>query len=425
MTTTRRTFVSYLGAGAMVGGFGRGLWAGGSDDRSRKVRHVAYAIPPRKGVQEVTLAQPREGVTWMFYGIKRKLVRKESTDGGRTWTDPRKVFTREGRELALARDTAHLTLLHLKSGDLAMVYGGPISRPGRDGTLQFVKSKDSGKTWSAPRPIDPVFAVCRTQAARVLASGRIVVPIMIWISPNTGGESEAANYNLTYSWVYYSDDEGKSWKRSQSELFVPLDEGRSGVTHFEETVIEARKDESLLMLGRTELGQTYQSTSTDDGVRWKTPIPTGLASSYAPTSLSRIPQTGDLLAIWNQVSTREIERGLHRHRLSTAISEDDGKSWTRHGNLESLDDRVRIAAPAGRPQVYRMKKYGYRQPTKKGADKQYPRAPGPLRICYATTAFQKDEVTIAYDHGYGVGALKETSGTRVKVVSLDRLYGRS
>ena len=111
---------------------------------------------------------------------------------------------------------------------------------------------------------------------------------MKWISPFIGGDSEGANKNLTFSWVYYSDDEGKTWKRSLSELFVSLDEGRRGVTHFEETVLEELPDGRLFMLGRTELGQFYKTYSSDQGVSWKHPVPTGLASSYAPGTLVRL-----------------------------------------------------------------------------------------------------------------------------------------
>ena len=133
-----------------------------------------------------------------------------------------------------------------------MVHGGPISRPGRDGTVLFRTSDDNGKTWSRETAIDPIFAVCRTQAARVLSNGRIIVPVMKWISPYTGGNSEDESNNLCYSWAYYSDDEGQTWKRSLSELLVLLDRGRRGYTHFEETVVEELSDGTLLMFGRTE-----------------------------------------------------------------------------------------------------------------------------------------------------------------------------
>ena len=67
-----------------------------------------------------------------------------------------------------------------------------------------------------------------------------------------------------------------------------------------------------------------------------------------------------------------------------------------------------------------MQAYGYRSPDKK----KYPRAPGCMRICYATAAFTGNEVCISYDYGYGPAPYEKKSATRVKIVSLDWLYGR-
>ena len=38
--------------------------------------------------------------------------------------------------------------------------------------------------------------------------------------------------------------------------------------------------------------------------------------------------------------------GVYRHRLSTAVSKDDGETWEHHKNLESLDD-VTYVEPDG------------------------------------------------------------------------------
>jgi hypothetical protein len=245
---------------------------------------------------------------------------------------------------------------------------------------------------------------------------------MNWISPYAGGESEEESNSICYSWIYYSDDEGKTWKRSLSELFVSFDQGRMGCYAFEEPVLEELKDGRLLMYGRTELGRQYQSISKDGGISWSNPEPVQLAASYSNTKLMRIPSTGDLLLIWNQISTAEILSGLSRHRLSTAISRDEGASWSNFCNLESLDDRAHIEPPSSVPQVYRMKDYGYRQPID---PKSYPHAPSCLRVCYPTVAFWKNEVAITYDYGFGgAAALKDGSATKIKIVSIDWLYGR-
>ena len=424
MRQTRRNFVkSTLGisSGAALALTNLNLLSGATSQSARGVRFEGLVIPPRRGVQEVVITRIENNQDWLLFGERLRLVAKTSNDHGRTWSETFAVKETDGSEIPLAQNTAHLSLLHLKSGRLGIVHGGPVSRPGRDGTVHFRTSEDSGKTWSKAIPIDPIFAVCRTQAARVLSSGRIVVPVMKWISPYTGRNSEDENNNLCYSWVYYSDDEGQTWSRSLSELLVILDRGRSGYTHFEETVLEELPDKTLLMFGRTELGRPYQSTSNDEGISWTSPEPVQLASSYTPSTLIRIPSTKDLLVAWNQTSTEEMLTGLNRHRLSTAISKDEGKTWTHFRNLESLDNRTQIEPPTGEPAIYRMENYAYLQPVDRD---RYPRAPGCVRICYPTVSFVDDEATFAYDYGYGVGEFKSRSSTKVKIVSLDWLYGR-
>ena len=423
MLKTRRDFVrSTFGiAGGAAMGFGNLRLVDGAATNDPGVIFEGIAIAPRSGVQESVLKRLEDNRYWLLFGEKLQLVAKSSSDHGRTWSKTFAVKQSNGSAIHLTHNTPHLSLLQLKSGRLGMVHGGPRSRPGRDGTVLFRTSDDSGKSWSKETAIDPIFAVCRTQAARVLRSGRIIVPVMKWISPFTGTNSEDESNNLCYSWIYYSDDEGKTWKRSLSELLVLLDQGRSGYTHFEETVVEELSDETLLMFGRTELGRPYQSISDDQGISWTTPKPVQLASSYAPSTLVQIPSTKDLLVVWSQTSSKEMLTGLNRHRLSTAISKDEGKTWKHFRNLESLDDRARIEPPRGEPKVYRMEKYAYLQPVDRD---RYPHAPGCLRICYPTVAFARDEVTFAYDYGHGVGEFENRHATKVKIVSMDWLYGR-
>jgi sialidase-1 len=322
-----------------------------------------------------------------------------------------------GTPIETGRDNVHLSLLYLKSKKLGIVYGGPYSRPGRDGTLHFRSSTDGGATWSRPAVIDPIFSLCRTAGARVLSNVRIVVPTFNWYSPVAGADSEVGSNSICVSWVFYSDDEGRSWKRSLSELFVSLDQGRQGCYSFEESSLVERADGSLLMFGRTELGCFYRCISLDGGVAWSAPRPVALTASYTPPMLVRIPESKDLLLVWNQASVDEIQAGLSRHRLSTAISSDGGDTWGHFRNLESMDDRVQIAPPA-RTEVFRSA-LRYPQPADRS---RYPRSPGCMRICYPTVVFSGKEVAITYDYGYGVGDFENRHATRIKVLDLAWLY---
>ena len=100
------------------------------------VRFEGFVIPPQPKVQEVTLSQ-LNGRYWLLFGENYKMVGKFSEDHGRTWGKTARLQTVDGEGISLARNNAHHSLLRLKSGKLGLVYGGPVQRPGRDGTVEF------------------------------------------------------------------------------------------------------------------------------------------------------------------------------------------------------------------------------------------------------------------------------------------------
>lgn len=104
----------------------------------------------------------------------------------------------------------------------------------------------------------------------------------------------------------------------------------------------------LMMFFRTTLGRIYTLRSgpvdsairggpwnpderipvkAPSGVYWGNPQPTPLAAAYTPCRVRRIPSTGDLLIVWNQVSANEIRGSHSRCRMSSAVSKDDGQTW--------------------------------------------------------------------------------------------------
>ena len=104
-------------------------------------------------------------------------------------------------------------------------------------------------------------------------------------------------------------------------------------------------------------------------------------------------------------------KGYYRHRLSCAVSKDDGETWGHYKNLESLDDTAYITPGEIKPFL----QAAFTQPTDR---KRYHRAPGPLRMSYPTLTFWNDLAVITY----GVSAF----GTRDELknnfaVNLDEL----
>ena len=233
------------------------------------------------------------------------------------------------------------------------------------------------------------------------------------------------NYNepspsLSFSSAHVSDDGGKTWRRSLSELYISVK--RAAFDLEEPTVVEL-KNGTLLMHLRSEVGRIYRSYSPDGGTSWKRPEGLPIAASYTPQIVRRIPSTGDLLMVWNQISRQEIVGCVHRHRLSCAVSMDDGATWENFKNLESLDEATVITPPPAEDTVslQPFEAYGYRQP--QSGLKRYYRAPGILRICYPSVAFVGDEILIAYDIGEGTLG-ENVHGARLRAIPVDWFYSR-
>ena len=335
---------------------------------------------------------------------------KRSTDNGQTWSEPWHKNNAEGK----ASDCHHITVLNLASGKLGMVYSTrnvPKGRVGRDGGTVFATSSDNGQRWSDVSVVEPRFGICCTGHAIVMSTGRIVVPVFKWISYDPTGEAESMiSPSVSYAYVYVSDDQGLTWTQSLSELFVS--DYRAAYDLEEPAVIEL-KDGRLLMHLRCQLGCGYRCWSEDGGICWSRPEPLPYAAGYTPHYLKRLPG-GELLTIWTQVSRQEILSGYHRHRLTCAVSHDEGQTWENFKNLESLDDTTVVTPPpAHRYEVIEQwEDYGYYQPSHA---ERYHRAPGVLRIGYPNALVLDDgNVLVVYDHGAGV--LGDKSGVKQRII---------
>jgi sialidase-1 len=182
-------------------------------------------------------------------------------------------------------------------------------------------SSDDAKTFSEPKPMAITPSPSYTgfnhdRAIQLKRGGRVLMPVFY-----------TSDYRVDpriKSRVYYSDDEGVTWKPSETILDLP--QTKHGAQ--EPGVVEL-KDGRILLWVRTELGKIYKSYSKDRGVTWSVLEPmAGIESPLSPQSIKRHPKTGDLVLIWNN------NPGSRRWPLTTAVSKDEGETWTRIRNLD-------------------------------------------------------------------------------------------
>jgi sialidase-1 len=248
-----------------------------------------------------------EGSDWG----KARISAMFSKDGGRTWKNKFTLQENIGTMNVMEPD-----LLRLRSGKVAFAFCRKNSEA--DCRPLFRISSNDGKSFSDPKPIaiDPYPSYTGTNNDRLiqLRDGRIVLPL--WYTPDYRIDKHIRTR------VYYSDDEGTTWKQSRTLVDIP--DSPSGAQ--EPGVVEL-KNGSLMMWMRTDKKKIFRSYSRDRGETWSTPEPMALDSPRSPQSIKRIPTTGDLFLIWNNSPGQ-------RFPLTAAISKDDGATWQHIRNLD-------------------------------------------------------------------------------------------
>jgi len=276
-----------------------------------------------------------------------------SGDSGKTWSlrwEP--VVENEGK-----RNVMSASLLRLTEGEIALFY---LRKNAPDDCVPMMRiSLEEGRNWgdAVPCVTEGGFYVLNNDRAVLLKSGRIVLPLARHAK---AGEKWSSRAVFLCS---YSDNGGRSWRRSVTELEAP-EVSRSGLQ--EPGVVEL-KDGRLMMYARTDLGCQYQSFSKDGGETWSPAEASPIISPLSPAAIARIPDTGDLLLVWNDHDgVDEAHRGK-RTPFCVAISKDDGKTWEKKKTLDDdpegwycytaiafAGERVLLAHCAGDPKVGRL-----------------------------------------------------------------------
>jgi Neuraminidase (sialidase) len=320
-----------------------------------------------------------DGASWSD-NAPATLAAITSRDGGQTWTKRHRVIVQnEGGFNVMSP-----SLLRLADGRIALFYLRKNHL--HDCTMMMRTSEDEGRTWSEPvRCIEaPGYFVVNNDRVVRLRNGRIVIPAA-YHRPIRTGATEAGNEMdwRAITLFYYSDDDGATWHESDDWWGLPV-KNRSGM---QEPGLVELKDGSLYAWARTDNGRQWELRSRTRGGTWLPPQASRFLSPCSALSIKRIPATGHLLAVWNDLSRRwKLERphpvsSWGRTPLVVAISDNEGKTWKHHKLLES----------------------------------------DPLRgYCYTAIHFAGDAVLLAYNcGGVGGGVLQDLC---IRRVTIEELY---
>ena len=157
-----------------------------------------------------------------FYGgtsdhAGANLVRRISADRGKTWSADRIVVPNEG-----GKNVMSVSLLRLQSGAIGLFYLRKTSLTDCRPIMRV--SLDETDSWSDPVECitDEVgYYVLNNDRAVQLASGRLVLPVALHATAEEPQWDHAGKVMC-----YLSDDEGKTWRRSQHVLTGKSPTGR-------------------------------------------------------------------------------------------------------------------------------------------------------------------------------------------------------
>ena len=268
--------------------------------------------------------QQRIGQTGATDAVSCQISSMVSRNRGRTWTDRRVMQPNEWKH-----NVKHPNLVRLSDSEILFSYVGWDSQSQRNVFMR--RSDDNGHTWGEQSQISEPGWYCNNADRAVrLSSGRVLLPAHgPFADSYIGGQPYRGGRSKLHSFVFYSDDGFKTWRRSADSMTAP------GRGCHEPTIVEL-KDGRLFCLMRNTNQVQYCSVSEDGGDHWTKPAPTVLTSPEAPALLKRIPTTGDILVLWNNVASKS---NWPRIPLCSAISTDEGKTWRHVNDIDNRKDR--------------------------------------------------------------------------------------
>ncbi|MBR1549257.1 MAG: exo-alpha-sialidase [Bacteroidales bacterium] len=238
------------------------------------------------------------------------IVYRRSTDLGKTWSEPQTMIAGQGRGLGYG-DPA---LVQCANGEVLCLFAGHNgyfqSTVAKPISVFLIHSSDRGRSWSDTVNLTSVLwdATSGYHGAFVasgnglrLKHGRHAGRVLFAASLLRDGQYVSDNY------VLYSDDNGRSWHRSQL-AFSGGDESK---------LMELSDGRLLISVRRS--GARGYNLSEDGGESWGEQ---GLWEEMATNACN-----GDMLRVNDTLILHSIPNSMQRERVSIFSSSDEGRSW--------------------------------------------------------------------------------------------------
>ena len=238
-----------------------------------------------------------------------------STDGGKTWKDPRTLFEFPPSEgnARYTRDARGGVVIDKKGGlHIFPLYWRDWSWEKFKGnsSVCHVMSDDNGKTWSDVQTLPSEYKYSGTHVPLCLSSGRIIVPIWHAFDDKRDWGSFCA----------ISDDRGKTW-RTTGQMGPGLKDEQTGV--------ELGDGRVWMLFRKYDGGRILETFSSDGGETWHDTRQSRFVAPASPPAALRL-NDGRTIVVWN--NSLKPKHVLNRLVLAAAISPDEGKTW--HGYRE-------------------------------------------------------------------------------------------
>ncbi len=281
------------------------------------------------------------GQSWRDHE-RAELALRYSDDDGRSWSS-RDVIVRHCQEDG--RNLMSVSLL--SAGDGRLLLSCVQKSRGADGRLLCrpeisTVDPETLRSSSAKPLLDyqDYYVAANDRLVR-LSTGRILLPVCFH---RTLGRDERDLRGVCM--IFASDDEGRNFHELPGWLLPP-----QGVySGLQEPGLVELSDGRWLFFARTSDMTQYTAVSGDGGNSWSIPTPAPeFTSPLSPMNLKRDPFTGNLVAVWNDLSPRWAMPDKHwipghgwaddssagRTPLVMAESTDDGRSWRNFRLLEN------------------------------------------------------------------------------------------